>query len=65
MNNLKLDMPDTQAKTMLNVLKIQDLDVNKVKAMRNYAFRLRKKFPHMKPARLQRKVAEEFHVKLI
>jgi hypothetical protein len=37
----------------------------KLKAIRDYTVRLRKKFPHMKPDRLKRKVAEYFKVKLV
>lgn len=32
--------------------------------MRDYALLLRKKYPHWKPAKLQRKVAEHFKIKL-
>lgn len=32
--------------------------------MKKYAAELRRKFPHMKPDRLKRKVMEYFHIKL-
>lgn len=37
----------------------------KFAAMRDYALKLRKKFPKMKPKRLANKVAAEFHIKII
>lgn len=43
---------------------ITQLPPEKLEAIKNYAVRLRKKHPHMKPLRLQRKVAEHFKIKL-
>ncbi len=37
----------------------------KLEAMKAYAVKLRKKFPHMKPDRIKKKVAEYFKVKLV
>lgn len=36
----------------------------KLKSMREYAAKLKKKFPRMKDNRIQRKVAEQFKIKL-
>jgi len=38
---------------------------DKLKAMQDYARLLHKKFPHIKEARLSRKVAEHFKIKLV
>jgi hypothetical protein len=43
----------------------QPIPQEKLAKMRDYAIMLRKKFPHMKPKRLQRKVAEYFKVNLV
>jgi hypothetical protein len=40
------------------------ITVEKLHEMQNYALTLRKKFPHMKPDRIKRKVAEYFKIKL-
>ena len=46
-------------------VKEADLPAEKIAAMQQYAVKLRGKFPHMKPDRISRKVAEHFHIKLI
>lgn len=43
----------------------EELPKEKLKAMKDYALKLRRKFPHMKAERLQKKVAEYFKVKLV
>lgn len=43
----------------------EELPEEKLKAMKEYALKLRRKFPHMKAERLQKKVAEYFKVKLV
>jgi hypothetical protein len=43
---------------------LEHVPQEKIVAMQVYAKELRRKFPHMKPARLQRKVAEYFKIKL-
>ena len=43
----------------------KELPADKLKAMQDYAKLLRKKFPHMKQARLTRKVAQHFKIKLV
>lgn len=37
----------------------------RLQEMKAYAVKLRKKFPHMKPERIKRKVAEYFKVDLV
>lgn len=37
----------------------------RIEEMRDYAIKLHRKFPHMKPDRVKRKVAEYFKVKLV
>lgn len=44
---------------------MQSVPPEKVAEMQAYAVRLRKKWPHMKPDRIQKKVAEHFKVKLV
>lgn len=46
-------------------LPIATIPPEKLKAMQEYAAKLRRNSPSMKPERLQRKVAEHFKVKLI
>lgn len=46
-------------------LKKQEIPEELKEKMKKYAAELRRKFPHMKPARIGRKVAEYFKVKLV
>jgi hypothetical protein len=43
----------------------KEISEEKLKAMKDYAATLRRKFPHMKPDRIKRKVAEYFKIKLV
>ena len=43
----------------------KEIPADKLKTMQDYARLLRKKFPHMKQARVTRKVAEHFKIKLV
>lgn len=47
-----------------DLLVMSGVPKDKVQPMKDYALKLHKKFPHMKKARLMRKVAEEFKVHL-
>lgn len=47
------------------VMSMEQIPLEKQYEMRDYAVKLRKKFPHMKPDRLKKKVAEYFKVKLV
>lgn len=47
------------------IVPIEILPKEQLKVMQEYAVLLRKKYPHMKPERLQRKVAEYFKIKLV
>lgn len=59
------DIPNATATRAINNMKMEGVPVDKLAAMKDYAVELRRKFPHMKPARLQRKVADYFHIKLV
>lgn len=48
-----------------NSAKTLGVSVEKFEEMQNYAAKLRKKFPSMKPERVSRKVAEHFKIKLV
>lgn len=61
--NLKMPMTDNTAKVVMNAIKITDLPADKVQAMKDMAKKLADK--GMKPARVQRKVAEYFHIELL
>jgi len=66
MIKLKQDeMPDDVATVALMQLQIQGLPAEKIQAMKEFAQKLRKNNPRMKPHRLQRKVCEQFHIKLV
>lgn len=56
-NNYSDEKPNTSSG-------LEHVPEQKIKEMQEYARKLRKKFPHMKPDRLQRKVAEHFKIKL-
>ena len=58
-------LSDKQARLTLNAIKLGELPADKIAEIKEYALRLRRKFPHMKPARIQRKVAEYYKIKLI
>lgn len=60
-----IDTPATSQKKPLMTTDGKEVPADKLKAMQDHAFLLRKKFPHMKEARVQRKVAEHFKVKLV
>lgn len=59
------EMPADQSTAMLNALIIQGLPKDKVEAMKAYAKKLHKNSPGMKPKRVQRLVAEKFHIDLV
>lgn len=59
------EMPDNLATIAMMKMQIEGMPAEKAKAMAEYAKELRRKFPHMKPVRLQRKVCEKFHIKLV
>jgi hypothetical protein len=44
---------------------LESLPPEKFAAMQKHAMELRRKFPHMKPNRIKKKVAEYFKVKLV
>lgn len=44
---------------------VENIPAEKLEQMKAYARKLRSKFPHMKPARIQRKVAEYFKIELV
>lgn len=65
-------MHDKTLEEMLNenkpipkTLSIADLPPERIEIMKNYAKELRRKFPHMKPARIEIKVAEYFKIKMV
>lgn len=57
-------------KRMMKKLEVQQsakklgMEPERLQEMREYAGKLKKQFPHMKPKRIERKVAEYFKVKL-
>lgn len=59
------EMPDSLATVAMMKMQIEGLPKEKVEAMVEFAKKLRKNNPNMKPARLQRKVAEEFHINIV
>lgn len=58
-------MDNKTAKVLVNAQVIDELPIDKVQAMKDYATKLRRNSPKMKPDRLARKVSEKFHVKLV
>lgn len=57
--------PQFNPSEVLNDINGNEVPADKVKAMQEYAKKLRKQFPHMKEPRIQRKVAEYFKIKLV
>lgn len=53
------------AQPQKEVMSMEQIPLEKQYEMRDYAVKLRKKHPHMKPDRLKKKVAEYFKVKLV
>lgn len=58
-------IPDNKAIPFINALTIQQLPPQKIKEMRDYAVKCRKKFPNMSPKRLTKRVSEHFNIELI
>lgn len=48
----------------LSTIEGTEIPAERLQAMKDYALELRRRFPHMKLKRLERKVAEHFKIKL-
>ncbi|SFW16111.1 hypothetical protein [Chitinophaga sancti] len=57
-NAVKSSITDEQAAARLG------MSFEKFKEIQSYTMQMRKKYPHMKPERIQRKVCEHFKIKL-
>jgi hypothetical protein len=64
-NVMKRYDPEKQKNVILVDTGGKPVSQEKIAAIQVYAKLLRKKFPHMKPERLKRKVAEYFKIKLV
>lgn len=70
---VKLGVPDAleiyeaekQKKPVLVDAEGKEISEQKMECMKDYAAMLRRKYPHMKPGRIKRKVAEYFKIKLV
>lgn len=58
-------LSDSEARVATLAMQFEGMPPEKIKAMQDYAKRLRKSSPKMKAARIQRKVAEKFHVNIV
>jgi hypothetical protein len=56
---------DSEQKKSLCTVEGAEIPFDKLQAMKDYAKELRRRFPQMKPKRLERKVAEHFKIKLV
>lgn len=60
-----IKQPEQQPPTVEMKNSVDQIPADRVKAMQDYAVKLRKKYPHMKQDRIKRKVAEYFKIKLV